>query len=49
MSGRPGHILDDIAVPFDGRGRLAVRATSAFAAITRRIRLHFEQPGVLVG
>jgi NitT/TauT family transport system ATP-binding protein len=49
MSGRPGAILDDIAVPFDRPRRLAVRETPEFAAIGRRIREHFEKAGVLVG
>ena len=49
MSGRPGAILDDIRVPFERPRRLAVRETSEFTAIGRRIREHFEKAGVLVG
>jgi NitT/TauT family transport system ATP-binding protein len=49
MSGRPGAILDDIRVPFERPRRLAVRETSEFTAIGRRIREHFEKVGVLVG
>lgn len=49
MSGRPGAILDDIHVPFDRPRRLAVRETTEFTAIGRRIREHFEKAGVLVG
>lgn len=49
MSGRPGAILDDIAVPFERPRRLAIRETPEFAAIGRRIREHFERTGVLVG
>jgi NitT/TauT family transport system ATP-binding protein len=49
MSGRPGTILDDIRVPFERPRRLAVRETSEFTAIGRRIREHFEKAGVLVG
>ena len=49
MSARPGTILDDIAVPFPRPRRLSLREDPAFVAITRRIRLHFERTGVLVG
>jgi len=49
MSGRPGAILDDIAVPFERPRRLALRETPQFTAIGRRIREHFEKTGVLVG
>jgi NitT/TauT family transport system ATP-binding protein len=49
MSGRPGAILDDIRVPFDRQRRLAIRETSEFTTIGRRIREHFEKVGVLVG
>ena len=42
MSGRPGAILDDIAVPFDRPRRLAVRETSEFAAIGRDPRAFRE-------
>ena len=49
MSGRPGTILDDIRVPFERPRRLAVRETTEFTTIGRRIREHFEKAGVLVG
>lgn len=49
MSGRPGAILDDIAIPFARPRRLALRETPEFSAIGRRIREHFEKTGVLVG
>jgi len=49
MSGRPGAIMDDIRVPFERPRRLALRETSEFTAIGRRIREHFEKAGVLVG
>jgi NitT/TauT family transport system ATP-binding protein len=49
MSGRPGTIIDDIRVPFERPRRLALRETPEFAAISRRIREHFEKAGVLVG
>jgi NitT/TauT family transport system ATP-binding protein len=49
MSGRPGALLDDIRVPFSRPRRLALRETTEFTAIGRRIREHFEKTGVLVG
>ena len=49
MSGRPGAILDEIAVPFARPRRLAIRETPEFTAIARRIREHFERTGILVG
>ncbi len=49
MSGRPGEILDDIEVTFERPRRLSLREDPAFTAIVRRIRLHFERTGVLVG
>ena len=49
MSGRPGRLLEDIAVDLPHPRRLSVREEPAFAALARRIRLHFEQAGVLVG
>jgi NitT/TauT family transport system ATP-binding protein len=49
MSGRPGAIMDDIRVPFERPRRLAIRETTEFTAIGRRIREHFEKAGVLVG
>jgi NitT/TauT family transport system ATP-binding protein len=49
MSGRPGRALDDIAVPFPRPRRLSLREEPAFVDIARRIRVHFERTGVLVG
>jgi NitT/TauT family transport system ATP-binding protein len=49
MSARPGMVLDDIPVPFARPRRLSLREDPEFVAITRRIRLHFERTGVLVG
>ncbi len=49
MSGRPGAIMDDIRVPFERPRRLAIRETTEFTSIGRRIREHFEKVGVLVG
>ncbi|MBI3706696.1 MAG: ABC transporter ATP-binding protein [Proteobacteria bacterium] len=49
MSPRPGKVLDDIAVPFPRPRRLSLREEPAFVEITRRIRVHFERTGVLVG
>jgi len=49
MSGRPGAIMDDIRVPFERPRRLAIRETTEFTVIGRRIREHFEKAGVLVG
>lgn len=49
MSGRPGSILDDIEVPFERPRKLSLREDPSFTAIVRRIRLHFERTGVLVG
>jgi NitT/TauT family transport system ATP-binding protein len=49
MSGRPGRLLDEIEVPFAHPRRLSVREDPAFGEIARRIRLHFERTGVLVG
>jgi NitT/TauT family transport system ATP-binding protein len=49
MSARPGRILDEIAVPFPRPRRLGLREDPAFAEIARRIRVHFERAGVLVG
>ncbi len=48
MSGRPGIILDEIVVDAPRPRRLAFREDPAFAALARRIRLHFERTGVLV-
>ncbi|MBN9524836.1 MAG: ABC transporter ATP-binding protein [Alphaproteobacteria bacterium] len=48
MSGRPGIVLDEIVVDAPRPRRLAFREEPAFAALTRRIRLHFERTGVLV-
>jgi NitT/TauT family transport system ATP-binding protein len=49
MSARPGRILDDIVVPFARPRRLSLREDLAFVEIARRIRVHFERTGVLVG
>ena len=49
MSARPGRVLDDIRVPFARPRRLSLREDPEFVDITRRIRVHFEQAGVLVG
>jgi NitT/TauT family transport system ATP-binding protein len=49
MSGRPGSIMDDIDVPFGRPRRLALRETSEFAMLGRRVRVNFERAGVLVG
>lgn len=49
MSARPGRILDDIMVPFARPRRLSLREDLAFVEIARRIRVHFERTGVLVG
>ena len=49
MSQRPGRVLDDIRVPFARPRRLSLREDPAFVDIARRIRVHFEQAGVLVG
>jgi NitT/TauT family transport system ATP-binding protein len=49
MSGRPGRVLDEIAVPFPRPRRLSVREEPGFVEIARRIRMHFERTGVLVG
>jgi NitT/TauT family transport system ATP-binding protein len=49
MSGRPGRILDEVEVPFPRPRRLSLREDPAFGEIARRIRLHFERTGVLVG
>jgi NitT/TauT family transport system ATP-binding protein len=49
MSARPGTMLDDIGVPFARPRRLSLREDPAFVEIARRIRIHFERTGVLVG
>jgi len=49
MSARPGRVLDDIAVPFARPRRLSLREDPEFVEIARRIRVHFERTGVLVG
>ena len=48
MSARPGRTLDDIAVPFPRPRRLSLREDTPFLEIARRIRVHFENTGVLV-
>ncbi|BBK36208.1 ABC transporter ATP-binding protein [Allostella sp. ATCC 35155] len=47
MSGRPGVILDDIAIDLPRPRTLAMREEPEFAAIARRIRMQFERSGVL--
>ncbi len=47
MSGRPGRLLDDIAVDFAKPRQLSLREEPGFTGIVRRIRLHFEEAGVL--
>ncbi|MCK6450933.1 MAG: ABC transporter ATP-binding protein [Alphaproteobacteria bacterium] len=49
MSARPGTVLDDIEVPFPRPRRLSLREDPEFVDIARRIRVHFERAGVLVG
>ncbi|MGE0724307.1 MAG: ABC transporter ATP-binding protein [Alphaproteobacteria bacterium] len=49
MSARPGRVLDEIVVPFARPRRLAIREEPGFVEIARRIRMHFERTGVLVG
>jgi len=49
MSGRPGTVLDDIPVHFPRPRRLSLREGPQFVDIARRIRVHFERAGVLVG
>lgn len=47
MSGRPGRIIDDIAVEFPRPRRLSLRETPEFTAIVGRIRQQFEKTGDL--
>lgn len=47
MSDRPGRIIDDITVPIPKPRALSIREEPAFIEITRRIRIHFEEAGVL--
>ena len=47
MSDRPGRIIDDIEVNLPKPRTLAVREEAQFIEITRRIRIHFEEAGVL--
>ncbi|HTU54106.1 MAG TPA: ABC transporter ATP-binding protein [Acetobacteraceae bacterium] len=49
MSGRPGRVLEEIAIDLPHPRRLSVREEASFTAIARRIRVHFEETGVLVG
>jgi NitT/TauT family transport system ATP-binding protein len=49
MSGRPGAILDDVAVEFPRPRKLSLRETPAFTAIVGRIREQFVKTGDLVG
>ncbi|MFI5012180.1 MAG: ABC transporter ATP-binding protein [Hyphomicrobiales bacterium] len=48
MSGRPGRLLDEIAVEFPRPRPLSLREEPPFTEIVRRIRVHFEQAGVLL-
>lgn len=47
MSDRPGRIIDDIEVTLPKPRTLSVREDPEFIEITRRIRIHFEEAGVL--
>jgi len=47
MSGRPGRLLDDIAIDLPRPRPLGSREEPDFTRIVRRIRLHFEEAGVL--
>lgn len=47
MSGRPGRIIDDIAVDFPKPRRLSLRESPEFSAIVGRIREHFVRNGDL--
>lgn len=49
MSQRPGRKLDTIKVNLPKPRKLSIREDSQFIKITRRIRVHFEKAGVLVG
>ena len=49
MSPRPGRVLDEIEVPFPRPRRLSLREEPGFVEIARRIRVHFERAGILVG
>ena len=49
MSKRPGRILDEIRIDFPRPRRLGLREEPEFVDIARRIRIHFERAGVLVG
>ncbi len=49
MSGRPGAVLDEIALDFPRPRHLGLRETPEFTDVVRRIRLHFERAGILVG
>ncbi|MBR7741826.1 ABC transporter ATP-binding protein [Phycicoccus sp. BSK3Z-2] len=42
MSARPGRIVDEITVPFDRERSLDLLGDPEFAALTSRIRTHFE-------
>lgn len=49
MSGRPGSVLDEIDLDFPRPRPLSLRESPEFTQVVRRIRLHFERAGVLVG
>jgi NitT/TauT family transport system ATP-binding protein len=49
MSARPGSVLDEIPVDFPRPRRLSLREEPEFVDICRRVRVHFERTGVLVG
>jgi NitT/TauT family transport system ATP-binding protein len=49
MSARPGRILDIIDIDLPKPRSLSIREDEGFTSMARRIRLLFEQAGVLVG
>ena len=48
LSSRPGTVLDDIPIPFSHPRHLSVREDPKFTAIAKRIRVRFEEAGILV-